>query len=29
MNKYFKLDSRKLTYEEYWNIVRSVTVIIP
>jgi Zn-dependent protease len=29
MNKYYKLDSRKLTYGEYWNIVRSVTVIVP
>ncbi len=29
MNKYFKLDSRKLTYGEYWNILRSPTVIIP
>ena len=29
MAKYFKLDSRKVTYGEYWNIVRSVTVLIP
>jgi Zn-dependent protease len=29
MNKYFKLDSRKVTYGEYWNILHSWTVIIP
>jgi Zn-dependent protease len=29
MNKYFQLDSRKVTYGEYWNIVRSWKVIIP
>ena len=29
MNRYYKLDSRKVTYGEYWNITRSVTVLIP
>jgi Zn-dependent protease len=29
MNKYYKLDSTKVTYGEYWNIVRSWKVIIP
>lgn len=29
MKKYFKLDSRKVTYREYWNIARSWKVIIP
>jgi len=29
MNKYYKLDSRKVTYGEYWNITRSINVIIP
>lgn len=29
MIRYFKLDSRKLTYREYWNIVHSWQVIIP
>ena len=29
MNKYYKLDSRKVSYGEYWNIVRSVNVLIP
>jgi hypothetical protein len=29
MPEYLKLDSRKVTYREYWNITRSVNVIIP
>jgi len=29
MDRYYKLDSRKVTFGEYWNIVRSPTVIIP
>src|SRR3954470_1449168 len=29
MNRYYKLDSRKVTFGEYWNIVRSPMVIIP
>ena len=29
MNKFYRLDSRKLTYGEYWNISRSWQVIIP
>ena len=29
MNKFYKLDSRKVTYGEYWNITRSPMVIIP
>lgn len=29
MNKYYKLDRRKVTYGEYWNILRSWQVIIP
>jgi Zn-dependent protease len=29
MNRFYKLDSRKLTYGEYWNIVRSPNVLIP
>src|SRR5215469_6962375 len=29
MNRYFQVDSRKLTYGEYWNITRSWMVLIP
>ncbi|HWY31364.1 MAG TPA: site-2 protease family protein [Candidatus Acidoferrum sp.] len=29
MNRYYKLDSRKVTYGEYWNVVRSPMVIVP
>ena len=29
MNRYYKLDSRKVTFGEYWNIVRSPMVIVP
>jgi hypothetical protein len=29
MKKYLKLDSRKLSYGEYWNVLHSWKVIIP
>ena len=29
MSRYYKLDSRKVTFGEYWNIVRSPMVLIP